>query len=84
MTNGDLVVGQNYSFTYDLVVPIDMPAGIINNSGAVAFVEALAVDGERTAGDLDPGTAPGLERVGQLRLAVEVGDVVVDPDVEGG
>jgi len=39
ITNGDLAIGQNYSFMYDLDVPIDMPAGIINNSGAVAFVD---------------------------------------------
>ncbi len=39
ITNGDLTIGQNYSFAYDLDVPIDMPAGIINNDGAVAFVD---------------------------------------------
>lgn len=39
ITSGDLVVGQNYNFVYDLAVPIDMPAGIINNSGATAFVD---------------------------------------------
>jgi len=39
ITNGDLAVGQNYSFSYDLVVPVDMPAGIINNNAAVAYVD---------------------------------------------
>ncbi len=39
ITNGDLAIGQNYSFTYDLAVPADMPAGIINNDGAVAFID---------------------------------------------
>lgn len=47
ITNGDLTVGQNYSFTYDLDVPVGMPAGIINNSGAVAFVD-------NNPGSLDP------------------------------
>jgi uncharacterized repeat protein (TIGR01451 family) len=39
VTNGDMAVGQNYSYTYDLMVPVGMPAGIINNNGAVAFVD---------------------------------------------
>ena len=33
ITNGDMAVGQNYSFTYDLTVPATMLAGIINNIG---------------------------------------------------
>ena len=39
ITNGDMAVGQNYSFTYDLTVPATMLAGIINNIGNVAFVD---------------------------------------------
>jgi uncharacterized repeat protein (TIGR01451 family) len=39
ITNGDVAVGQNYSFTYDLTVSATMPAGIINNIGNVAFVD---------------------------------------------
>ncbi|MCK4349365.1 MAG: DUF11 domain-containing protein [Candidatus Krumholzibacteria bacterium] len=39
ITNGDVAVGQNYSFTYDPTVPTTMPAGIINNIGNVAFVD---------------------------------------------
>jgi uncharacterized membrane protein len=39
VTNGDMAIGQNYSFSYDLMVPAGMPAGIINNNGAVAFVD---------------------------------------------
>ena len=39
LTTGGLAIGQNYSFTYDVLVPLGMPAGIINNDGAVAFVD---------------------------------------------
>jgi uncharacterized repeat protein (TIGR01451 family) len=39
VTNGTLAIGQNYNFTYDVIVPLGMPAGIINNDGAVAFVD---------------------------------------------
>lgn len=39
VTNGGLPVGQNYNFAYDLVVPSTMPAGIVNNSGGVAFTD---------------------------------------------
>jgi uncharacterized repeat protein (TIGR01451 family) len=39
VTNGDLAIGQNYNFTYDVTVPLTMRAGIINNFGAVAFVD---------------------------------------------
>jgi uncharacterized repeat protein (TIGR01451 family) len=39
VTNGGLAIGQNYNFTYDVVVPLTMPAGIINNDGAVAYVD---------------------------------------------
>ncbi|MBU8921696.1 MAG: hypothetical protein KOO63_07730 [Bacteroidales bacterium] len=37
--NGDLVVGQAYSLTYDVTVPLTMPSGIVNNSADVAFVD---------------------------------------------
>ncbi len=39
ITNGDLAIGQFYNLTYDLVVPATMRAGIINNSGAVLYVD---------------------------------------------
>lgn len=39
ITNGDLAIGQFYNLTYDVVVPVTMRAGIINNSGAVAYVD---------------------------------------------
>ncbi|RJR27348.1 MAG: hypothetical protein C4574_06320 [Candidatus Latescibacterota bacterium] len=39
LTSGVLPVGQNYSFSYDLVVPSTMRAGIINNSGAAVFTD---------------------------------------------
>ncbi|MCD6380334.1 hypothetical protein J7M07_07830 [bacterium] len=39
ITNGDMTIGQNYSFTYDVVIPVGMPAGIINNDGSVAYVD---------------------------------------------
>jgi uncharacterized repeat protein (TIGR01451 family) len=39
ITNGNVAIGQFYSFAYDLVVPAAMRAGIINNSGAVAYVD---------------------------------------------
>ena len=48
LTSGDLAIGQNYSFTYDLVVPLTMPAGIVNNSGAVAFVDNNAATPDPT------------------------------------
>ncbi len=37
--NGNLNIGQVYSMTYDVDVPTTMPAGIINNSASVAFVD---------------------------------------------
>jgi uncharacterized repeat protein (TIGR01451 family) len=39
VTNGGLAVGQFYNFAYDLVVPSTMRSGIINNSGAAAYVD---------------------------------------------
>ena len=39
ITNGNLAVGQFYSFAYDLVVPSTMHAGLINDSGAAAYVD---------------------------------------------
>lgn len=70
ITNGDMAVGQNYSFTYDLAVPLDMPAGIINNSGAVAFV------------DNNPGTAdPTIVPTNNTQINVNiVAAVLVGPN----
>jgi len=69
ITNGDLVVGQNYSFTYDLDVPVDMPAGIINNDGAVAYI------------DNNPGTPdPTIVVTNNTQINVNVvADVLVGP-----
>jgi uncharacterized repeat protein (TIGR01451 family) len=39
VTNGNIAIGQFYNLTYDLVVPSTMHAGIINNSGALAYVD---------------------------------------------
>ncbi len=39
VSSGGLAIGQNYNFTYDVTVPLTMPAGIINNNGAVAFID---------------------------------------------
>jgi len=39
VTSGSLAIGQNYNFTYDVTVPLTMRAGIINNDGAVAYVD---------------------------------------------
>lgn len=70
ITNGDLIVGQNYSFTYDLNVPIGMQAGIINNSGAAAFV------------DNNPGSPdPTIVTTNNTQINVNVlADVLVGPN----
>lgn len=51
VTNGGLAIGQNYNFTYDVTVPLTMPAGIINNFGEVAYVD-------NNAGTADPTIIP--------------------------
>jgi len=70
ITNGDLPVGQNYSFTYDLLVPSNMPAGIINNDGAVAYV------------DNNPGSPdPTIVTTNNTQINVNIiADVLVGPD----
>ena len=69
VTNGGLAVGQFYNFTYDLVVPLTMRAGIINNGGAAAFV------------DNNPGTAdPTIVTTNNTQINVNVlADVLVGP-----
>jgi uncharacterized repeat protein (TIGR01451 family) len=69
LTNGTLPVGQNYSFTYDLIVPITMRAGIINNGGAVAFT------------DNNPGSPdPTIVATNNTQINVNVlADVLVGP-----
>jgi uncharacterized repeat protein (TIGR01451 family) len=68
ITNGDMAVGQNYSFTYDLTVPATMLAGIINNIGNVAFVD-------NNPGTLDPTivTTNNTQITVNVRAAVLVG-----------
>ncbi len=69
LTNGALPVGQNYSFGYDLVVPVTMRAGIINNSGAVAFTD-------NNPGSPDPTIVP----TNNTQINVNVlADVLVGP-----
>jgi len=70
ITSGDLTIGQNYNFTYDLVVPASMPSGIINNSGSVAYV------------DNNPGTAdPIIVTTNNTQINVNVvAEVLVGPD----
>ena len=51
VSSGGLAIGQNYNFTYDVIVPLTMPAGIINNSGDVAYVD-------NNAGTVDPTIVP--------------------------
>jgi uncharacterized repeat protein (TIGR01451 family) len=69
VTNGDLAVGQFYSFTYDLVVPATMRSGIINNSGAVVYV------------DNNPGTSdPTIVTTNNTQINVNViASVLVGP-----
>ncbi len=69
VTNGDLAIGQFYNFTYDLVVPSTMRAGIINNSGAVAYV------------DNNPGTPnPTIVTTNNTQITVNaIADVLVGP-----
>jgi len=70
ITSGDMTVGQNYNFTYDLNVPAAMPAGIINNSGSVAYV------------DNNPATTdPTLVATNNTQINVNVAaNVLVGPD----
>jgi uncharacterized repeat protein (TIGR01451 family) len=67
--NGDLVIGQFYNLTYDLVVPAAMRAGVINNNGAVAYV------------DNNPGTPdPTIVPTNNTQINVNVvADVLVGP-----
>jgi len=69
VTNGDLAIGQFYSLTYDLIVPLSMRAGIINNSGAVAYI------------DNNPATAdPTIVPTNNTQINVNVvADVLVGP-----
>jgi len=69
ITSGALAVGQFYNFTYDLVVPSTMRSGIINNSGAVAYV------------DNNPGTSdPTIVTTNNTQINVNtIADVLVGP-----
>ena len=70
ITSGDMTVGQNYNFTYDLNIPAAMPAGIINNSGSVAYV------------DNNPATAdPIIVTTNNTQVNVNVAaNVLIGPD----
>jgi len=39
ITSGGLVPGQSYSFTYQVTVPAGMPAGVLGNTAALAYVD---------------------------------------------
>ena len=39
ITNGGVVVGQSYSFAYQVTVPVGMPAGVLANTATVAYVD---------------------------------------------
>ncbi|NIM18793.1 MAG: hypothetical protein GTO51_00860 [Candidatus Latescibacteria bacterium] len=39
ITNGAIVPGQGYSLSYQVTVPVGMPAGVLNNDAAVAYVD---------------------------------------------
>lgn len=39
ITNGGIVTGQSYSFTYQVTVPTGMPAGVLSNTAALAYVD---------------------------------------------
>ena len=70
VTNGDMTIGQNYTFSYDVTVPTGMPAGIINNSAAVAFVD-------NNAGTPDPT----IVTTNNTQVNVNVlADVIVGPN----
>jgi uncharacterized repeat protein (TIGR01451 family) len=70
VTNGGLAIGMNYNFTYDVTVPLTMPAGIINNFGQVAYV------------DNNAGTAdPTIVTTNNTQIDVNVlADVLVGPN----
>lgn len=39
VTSVGIVPGQSYSFTYEVTVPVGMPAGVLNNDAALAYVD---------------------------------------------
>jgi uncharacterized repeat protein (TIGR01451 family) len=39
ITNGGIVSGQSYSFNYQVTVPLGMPAGVLGNTAALAYVD---------------------------------------------
>lgn len=39
VTNGGIVTGQGYSFTYQVTVPVGMAAGVLGNTASVAFAD---------------------------------------------
>ena len=48
ITNGGIVAGQAYSFDYQVTVPAGMPAGLVNNTAALAYVDNDAVSPDPT------------------------------------
>ncbi len=74
ITNGDMAIGQNYNFSYDVVIPSGMPAGIISNDASVAYV------------DNNPGTPdPTQVTTNNTQINVNINsDVLIGPDGSPG
>ncbi len=39
VTNGGIVAGQNYSFGYQVTVPVGMTPGVLNNTASLAYID---------------------------------------------
>jgi uncharacterized repeat protein (TIGR01451 family) len=39
VTNGGIIAGQNYSFGYQVTVPVGMTPGVLNNTASVAYID---------------------------------------------
>lgn len=39
LTNGGIVSGQSYNFSYQVTVPLGMPAGVLGNTAALVYVD---------------------------------------------
>jgi uncharacterized repeat protein (TIGR01451 family) len=48
ITNGGIVSGQNYSFTYQVTVPAGMTPGVLNNTASLAYIDNNVVTSDPT------------------------------------
>jgi len=48
ITNGGIVPGQAYTFDYQVTVPVGHPAGVVNNTSALAYVDNDVVSPDPT------------------------------------